>query len=73
MMYIYIKERDINRIYQGPKLITLTLLQTVVLLLFNDKTRHYLSFTDILSFTSLGNLYIHTEGDDNFYINMNEF
>ncbi|CEG80931.1 hypothetical protein RMATCC62417_15192 [Rhizopus microsporus] len=41
---------------KGPKRITLTLLQTVVLLLFNDKTRHYLSFTDIMSFTSLDEL-----------------
>ncbi|CAO3660112.1 unnamed protein product [Rhizopus microsporus] len=41
---------------KGPKRITLTLLQTVVLLLFNDKTRHYLSFTDILSSTSLDEL-----------------
>lgn len=60
-IYAYIKERHINHIYQGPKRITLTLLQTVVLLLFNDKTRHYLSFTDILSSTSLGNPYIRTE------------
>lgn len=38
----------------GTRQITLTLLQTIVLLLFNDSSRPSLSFTDILTFTRLG-------------------
>ncbi|GAA5816112.1 hypothetical protein MFLAVUS_009635 [Mucor flavus] len=40
----------------GTKRITLTLLQTIVLLLFNDTTRYSLSFKDILACTQLDEL-----------------
>ncbi|OAC99490.1 Cullin [Mucor lusitanicus CBS 277.49] len=40
----------------GTKQITLTLLQTIVLLLFNDTTRQAYSFTDILNYSQLDEL-----------------
>lgn len=49
---------DIEATYpKGTKQITLTLLQTIVLLLFNDKTRYSYSFTDILNYSQLGKLF----------------
>ncbi|KAI7898057.1 Cullin family-domain-containing protein [Cokeromyces recurvatus] len=48
---------EINANYpNGTKKITLTLLQTIVLLLFNDQTKRYFSFMDILKYTQLDEL-----------------